>query len=146
MNEFCKAVNNCPSIKTNLCPGLKALGSNSKYITSHNKKKLEGSVDIDTATIQSHQGECRWDYAIGYDRRVYFVEVHPANTSNIKEVIKKKEWLSTWLREEAQSLDALPKDGFYWIHSGKNAILRTSPQARTLAQSHITLKNHLHLK
>lgn len=39
----------------------------------------------------------RWDYAIGYDQKAWFVEVHPANTSNVKEMLKKVEWLESRL-------------------------------------------------
>ena len=28
-----------------------------------------------------------------------FVEVHPANTSNVDEVVKKKKWLDVWLKQ-----------------------------------------------
>lgn len=147
MSKFNYAVNSCPFLKGNIKPGLKALGADSGCINIADAKKLQGSIDIDKCTLAHYPNDCRWDYVIGYNENAYFVEVHPANTSNVNEVIKKGLWLGSFLKNEASDLKALNKDGvFYWIPSGKYAILKNSPQARQLAQSKIIIKNKLHLK
>jgi hypothetical protein len=69
----------------------------SQLIAVNNTRLLEGSVDIDACTLKNHPNEARWDYAIGYESKAYFVEIHPADTSNVNEVIKKAEWLKQWL-------------------------------------------------
>ena len=53
-------------------------------------RRLDGSLNIDEETKMLYPNESRWDYAVSCDGKVYYVEVHPANTSNVEEVIKKK--------------------------------------------------------
>jgi len=69
-----------------------------------------------------------------------FVEIHPANTSNIKEMLKKALWLENWLKDKGKSLAKIRKDSIlYWIPSGKVAILKTSPQYRSLAKHNLLI-------
>lgn len=69
-----------------------------------------------------------------------FVEIHPADTSNVNEVIKKAEWLKQWLKTKAPNLKALaPNHTYYWIPSGRCNILKNSPQYKRLAQSNVLL-------
>lgn len=86
---FQLAVESTPDIKIGFRDGLQALGTNAQRITAQNTRKLEGSVDIDACTQSLYPNEARWDYAVGYDKKAYFFEVHPADTSNVKEMIKK---------------------------------------------------------
>lgn len=88
--SFEKAVKATDDIALGFCSGLQALGSNSVVIKVQNNRSLNGSVDIDTTTSSLYPQDARWDYTVGYDNRAYFVEVHPANTSNVKEMIHKK--------------------------------------------------------
>lgn len=75
-----------------------------------------------------------------------FVEVHPANTSNVDEVVKKKKWLDVWLKTNALDLKAMMAGtGYYWIASGKVAILPNSPQAREIAKNKLVLCKELNL-
>lgn len=75
------------------------------------------------------------DYAIGYEQKAWFVEVHPANTSNVKEMLKKVEWLEGWLKDKGSQLAEIRRDHLhYWIPSGKVCISKTSPQYRSLAK------------
>lgn len=147
MSTFVDAVNDCCFLKDTIQPGLRAMGNNAKVIDINDSKKLHGSVDIDKCTCKHFPNECRWDYVVGYDGFAYFIEVHPANTSNVKEMIKKSVWLESFLKSHARLLRDLNNDKvFYWIPSGKHAILKNSPQAKRLAQSRIIIKNKLHLK
>lgn len=86
---FKQAVENTQDIKNGFHNGLQALGANAKQVSATDTKKLEGSVDIDACTKELYPQDARWDYAIGYEGKVYFLEIHPANTSNVKEMIKK---------------------------------------------------------
>lgn len=87
---FKQAVENTQDIKNGFHNGLQALGANAKQVSATDTKKLEGSVDIDACTKELYPQDARWDYAIGYEGKVYFLEIHPANTSNVKEMIKKR--------------------------------------------------------
>ena len=126
-------------------PGLKALGAYSKKIvlTDH----CEGSVDIDAALAKKYPAANRWDYAIGYKSKIYFVEVHSANTSEVSVVLKKLQWLKDWLNEKAPEMNrhkGVPS--FTWIQSGNFNILRGSPQYRLAEQKKILPVKTLSLK
>lgn len=143
-NAFKTAVQSIPAIASGYCNGLQALRQNSVAVQAADTKRLTGSVDIDAATKRLYPNDSRWDYAIGYAAHAYFVEVHPANTANVCEMVKKVEWLRQWLKNEGTPLDALMEgDGggrtFYWIPSGRCAILPNSPQSRLIAKHHLII-------
>lgn len=145
-NAFKEAVENTPEIKSHYCTGLQAVkGSERKMISPEDTKKLSGSVDIDNALKNQDPDGARWDYAVGYEDKAYFVEVHPANTSNVQEMINKVEWLKKWLKEKATSLNAIREKTLYWIPSGKVNILKDSPQYKKLAQKSLKIVNPLQL-
>lgn len=81
----------------------------SAKVKAEDGRKLQGSVDIDACTKGKYPNDARWDYAIGYDGKAMFVEVHPANTSNVREM------------------------------ESKVAILKNSPQYRRLAKHHLQI-------
>lgn len=107
---------------------------------------MSGSVYLDKCLKTTNPHDARWDYVIGYSEKAYFVEVHPANTSNVDEVVKKKKWLEVWLKTNALDLKAMMAGtGYYWIASGKVAILPNSPQARKIAKNKLVLCKELNL-
>lgn len=67
------------------------------------------NLDIDAATKIKHPHDYRWDFAIGYAGKIYYVEIHPAYTAEVQRMIEKLKWLKHWLKEEAHQLDDLPK-------------------------------------
>ena len=145
--SFEKAVKATDDIALGFCSGLQALGSNSVVIKVQNNRSLNGSVDIDTTTSSLYPQDARWDYTVGYDNRAYFVEVHPANTSNVKEMIHKKEWLDNWLNIHAPELKKIKAEApYYWVPSGKVAILRNSPQFKRIALNHILIVNKVEIE
>ena len=99
-------------------------------------RKIEGSADIDTCLVSRYPSANRWDYAIGYDGRCYFVEVHPASTSEVTAVIAKKNWLVRWL-DHQQSPLLERKHSFHWVATGKVAIRKGSRQHNQLNSSGI---------
>lgn len=134
------AVANTSDIKIGFCNGLQALKGNSRFITVSKPRLLEGSVDIDHCTKNLYPNDARWDYVVGYDGKTYFLEIHPANSSDIKEVIKKAQWLDNWLNSKATHLKSIAaNNAYYWIASGKFNILKNSPQYRQLSQSKVSL-------
>lgn len=138
-NVFKAAVEATPDITFGYCNGLQAFKSNSSLLKVANTRKLLGSVDIDDATKNLYPQDARWDYAVGYEDNAYFVEVHPANTSNVAEMAKKAKWLETWLKDKAGELAKIRDGNLLWIPSGKVAILKSSPQYRSLAQHKLVL-------
>jgi hypothetical protein len=120
--------------------GLNALNAGHKRrIRCRRPNDLAGSVDIDDALLSTHPDSPRWDYGIGVraQRRhdlVAWVEVHPASSSNVSEVLRKLEWLKQWLRTSAPRLNQLPA-GYSWIATDGVHIQAGSRQWRQLAQA-----------
>ena len=125
--------------------GISALGADSKYIRCRTPKDINGSVDIDSAKKVKDPDGARWDYVIGYGDKAYFVEVHPASTSNVKEVLAKVGWLNKWLNKEATLLRDISYPPFIWIPSGAVRINKNSTHYRQLAQEKILIKKVLDL-
>lgn len=143
INEFQVAVDKCKEITGTTCPGLSAMGGNSILVKLADTLLAMGSVDIDSAVKQLRPDDPRWDYVIGYRKEAFFIEVHPADTSNVQEMIKKVRWLKNWLDSVATDLKNLHKCGCYhWIPSGRMNILRNSTQYRSIAANklHIAAK------
>ena len=144
-NKFKEAVEATPDIKGGFCNGLQALGKNSIRVKTSNTLLLNGSVDIDACTKELYPNEARWDYVVGFDSHAYFLEIHPAITGEVESMIKKKQWLDSWLNEKAPTLKKLAVNVFYWIPSGRCKILKTSKQYRKLAESNIQIVKILDL-
>lgn len=61
-------------------------------------------------------------------------------------MVKKKKWLEVWLKTNALDLKAMMAGtSYYWIASGKVAILPNSPQARKIAKNKLVLCKELNL-
>ena len=144
---FKSIVQAIPAIAGAYREGLQALESkDAGKVKPQNPRKLSGSVYLDKCLKTTNPHDARWDYVIGYREKAYFVEVHPANTSNVDEVVKKKKWLDVWLKTNALDLKAMiAGTGYYWIASGKVAILPNSPQARKIAKNKLVLCKELNL-
>lgn len=146
-NPFKDAIAKCDEIKRCFRPGLTALGVNSTSIKVKDTKKINGSVDIDASVKLLRPHEARWDYAFGYKGKAYFVEVHPADTKNVDEMIKKVVWLKNWLLSVARDLNTLHECGiFHWIPSGRVKILKTSPQYKKIASNNLLITKTLNLE
>lgn len=144
---FKSIVQAVPAIAGAYREGLQALESkDAGKVKPQNPRKLSGSVYLDKCLKTTNPHDARWDYVIGYREKAYFVEVHPANTSNVDEVVKKKKWLDVWLKTNALDLKAMMAGtSYYWIASGKVAILPNSPQARKIAKNKWVLCKELNL-
>ena len=137
VNVFREAVEATAMIATAYKGGLQALKrADARKVTASDPWKIDGSVDIDGTVKALYPDDNRWDYAIGYDSKVCYVEVHPAFTSEIDTMQKKLIWLKVWLKNMAPKLNGVQKmsPAYVWIQSGKCAILPTSHQAKKLAQ------------
>ena len=142
--SFKTAIDETPLLKDAFKDGLKGLGANSSKVKPTNTQKCEGSVDIDAAVKSTYPNASRWDYAVGYDGIIYFIEVHTAKTDEVKSVLNKLQWLQDFLVRDAPNLN-MEKKRFHWIASSSNHVLPNSPQARQLAQKGIKIISQLTL-
>lgn len=142
LQSFNDAVGQCTEIKGALKPGLSALKGNSKVVRVADTKLIDGSVDIDEAVRDKYPEDSRWDYVVGYADEAFFIEVHPAATSNVDEMVKKVKWLKVWLSSCASELKKLhKKEVYYWVPSGRVNILPGSVQYRKIAAYRLQIKN-----
>ena len=125
-----------PKLKDYCCQGLGAfLPADKIHIRVPNTKQIYCSIALDEAALKDMPDENRWDYVLDYNGEVFFIEIHPASTSEIKTMIKKLDGLFKWLRIINANILSLPPKNrvFYWVSSGKNRILPSSSQAKQLA-------------
>lgn len=123
--------------------GIQAIES--KYrnrIIVSDSKLFGGSVDFDKALQKEYGRDHRWDYGFEYEGNFIFIEIHPAQTSEIERMIGKVQALSKWLKTNCPDILQLPKfeNGnrqFYWVSSGSNGILASGLCARKMALNHI---------
>ena len=136
--RFKDAVEKTDGLAKTYKPGLQALKRvDGHRIQCRNTRHLTGSIDLDGALRDSHPNDPRWDYGIGVRRTqnsdcVIWIEVHPASSSHIQDVLKKLEWLKEWLGSSAPRLKTISTD-YVWIASGEVSISTNSPQRRKLA-------------
>jgi len=132
---FKEAVESTLDIATGYKIGLIALGQYSNKVSVRDTRLLGGSVDIDACTAAKYPDANRWDYALAHNQKIYFVEIHPAITSEVSTMLKKLRWLKNWLNDHAPEINKLKAEQpYYWVQSGKCAILKGSNQERKIAQ------------
>jgi hypothetical protein len=138
--KFQQAVMAIPSVRNYYKPGLQALTEADKNrIQCNDSRMLTGSICVDKALEITNPNSPRWDYGIGYrfanKETAIWVEVHPASSTSIKDMLDKLKWLKQWLSTQAHQLKALTKakDCYYWVSTSDIAITKHSPQARGLA-------------
>jgi hypothetical protein len=139
-NAFKTGVESTPDIANCYQSGLRGLGVHSHKIELSQTTLCSGSVDIDTCTTTKYPQSNRWDYALCYNKEVFFVEVHGAKTDEVGTVLKKLQWLKDWLNEEAPEINKLKAKSqtpFIWIQSNGFHILRNSKQYRQASQAGI---------
>ena len=150
MSNLKQATEGTPDVAAHYKNGLQALKSeHTGKIKVSDTKKLTGSLDIDNATKALYPKSNRWDYVIEYNEEVFFIEIHPASTKNVLEVLLKLSWLKTWLIEKAPLIDKLKSrkaSPYYWIATGGIKILQGSKQAKQLAQSGLKPIKYLELR
>jgi hypothetical protein len=137
---FKKAVQGTRALAHAYRDGLQAIRSaDHQRMICQEPRRLTGSVDMDEALRSSHPNDARWDYGIGVNRigeRVLWVEVHPASSDHVKEIVAKVTWLRNWLKSEAHLLAKLPCR-FVWVASGTVGLTRTGRQLREVAKAGI---------
>src|SRR5271165_1175605 len=120
--SFLEAVRATPDISGCYSRGLRAIPQSERAkIILRDTLACEGSVDIDAGVRAIYPNDNRWDYCFSYKGEVFFVEIHPAYTSEVGVVINKLHWLRNWLSVHAPEIDrlkALTVVPFYWVQTG----------------------------
>lgn len=132
LNPYCK-------------PGLQAIKKeNRNKIIVPDTKLLGHSLDLDEALKTIISQDNRWDYGFEYEHYLIFIEIHPAETSQIDCICKKVAYTKEWLDINCPEILHLPKfekgrRQYYWISSGRTKlkILPNSVYARKLAKNNI---------
>ncbi|MGH7599836.1 MAG: hypothetical protein ACREOI_26065 [bacterium] len=138
--SFKQAVLGIPELAHALRDGLKALAKNDRQrISCNDSRAIIGSINLEESLHFRHPNEPLWDYGIGLRvinsaDNVKWIEVHPASSTHVDELLKKLHWLRNWLQNSAPKLDALPCE-FVWIASGKVHLQKGSPQMKKLYQA-----------
>lgn len=135
---FKEAIQKTAEIKDALKPGLQALGANREKVQVKDTRQCQGSVDLDNHLKNQYPNDNRWDYVFGYSDLAYFIEVHPAHTSEVRTVIQKLQWLKQWLKIKAPDVHGLEKK-YSWIATNGMHILKDSREARLLAENGLSL-------
>jgi hypothetical protein len=140
--RFREAVEAVPELETFFKKGLHALTeADRNRIHCSKPRNLAGSINVDVALREALPHDPRWDYGIGYRtrtsrERAIWVEVHPASSQSINDILTKLNWLQQWLSNKATDLREIT-DRFIWISSGKVALTPGSPQRKRIAAAGI---------
>jgi len=119
--------------------GLDALGHNRRHVSAGDwPRSISGSVDIDSALAIREPNAKRWDYAVGLaDGGIVWIEVHPASSTHVADVIGKKQWLMGWLAGTSSPLKRYPRQRFAWAATAGVAFSRHTREGRKLSQAGI---------
>lgn len=146
---FQVAIEHTEEVKNGFCAGKQAIkNADRSKVDAADSSKLQGSLDIDSQVKSLYPNAPRWDYALSYNDKIYYFEVHPAETSEVDKVVSKVKWLRCWLKTKATEIDKLPKaeHPYTWIQSGRYAILPTAREKMKLSVSGIATANKLSLR
>ena len=124
--------------------GLQALGNDSNRVQVARRRSLVGSVALDDVLRARYPDDPRWDYGIGLKKSArefaVWIEVHPAWTSEVRTVLRKLQWLKTWLKNHAPKLQKLTGvQSYFWVATGGVHIRQGSPQARLLQSAGLSM-------
>ena len=114
--------------------GLQAIGKPDKVSLQETRTNAK-SVDIDRCLKEDYPNENRWDYAVFIDidamLKTAFIEIHPANESEVDEVIKKAQWMKRWIMDN-QIRVITENRKFFWVSAGNVKITKNSQRIRLL--------------
>lgn len=137
-SKFQKAVEACPDLTFR--DGLQAItAADRDRVRTKDPRSVTGSADIDNDLRRQVPQDNRWDYAVGYQRsddeeKAYFIEVHPAETGEIRCVINKVRHLKAWAERNARDLwnMTVPRE-IHWVASGRINLRMNDSYRRLLA-------------
>jgi len=145
--RFKQVVEAVPQLRGAFRPGLQALkGEHRGRIRCSDTRRLAGSLDLDSSLQDSLPDDPRWDYGVGVTvrqdaDRCHWVEVHPATEGEVRNVLKKQDWLKAWLGRHAPVLLEMTatENGYVWIATKAIGFRPGSPKAKQLEARGISL-------
>jgi hypothetical protein len=94
-----------------------------------------GSVDIDKDCEKAYPEDPRWDYLVGVVNSkkliAYYIEVHSAESSQVRKMAEKLQWLVDFVREQ-EKLAKLTAE-YHWVASGRVNIPKHTRQYKQLS-------------
>lgn len=147
-SKFQLAVEGTVDVKNGYRRGLQAVKScDLDKIDVSSPRELQGSLDIDSQMKNKEHDANRWDYVLSFCNKLYFFEIHPAETSEVDKMILKLSWLRNWLNNSAPLIEAMPKADvpYTWVQSGRGGILPTAKVKLKLSQAGIVTTKILRL-
>lgn len=152
---FREAVEAVPSVADAYAVGLRGLtDAHRRLVDCKDPRRLTGSIDLDAALVADYPNDPRWDYGIGLRdgsrEHAVWIEVHGAQTSKVREVIRKLQWLKRWLAGDGEPLGRLtdgtgPNPSFVWLASGRMSLPHTTRHAKLAAQHGVYPRKRLDL-
>ncbi len=118
--------------------GIQALEATHRgYLATEIRGDFADSLDLDTALLEGHEQENRWDYLLGHDPSdaVVGLEPHSAKQDEISTVIKKKQAARDQLRDHLTPGKGVAR--WLWVASGKVHFADTEKARRRLDQNGI---------
>ena len=136
---FKEAVEKTAQLEQAWEPGLQALRAQDRpHIEPEDPRRLQGSVDVDTAWQPLDPNGNRWDFAIAYRHSdkdedfIHWVELHTASDSEVQRVIRKARWLLNWLKTHGKLLNQFERE-IAWVSSGATTFTLNAPQKKQMA-------------
>ena len=138
--SFKEAVIATPDVTSGYRESLEAFEEYKSKIKVPKPNIVDGSLDIDITTRKLYPDDNRWDYALCVNGEVFYIEVHSAITSEVSRMIKKLQWLKSWLTTRAPEINKLTtktKQPYYWVQSSNCDIPPHMPQYKRVVQNKI---------
>ncbi len=146
--SFRQAVESTAAIRDSFREGLGSVRNVDRTrLRCSNPRRLRGSVNLDDALRLALPNDPRGDYAIGISQRSHsdravWLEVHPASSLHVGEVLNKLRWLRGWVASDAPELQGLPAH-FCWVATGSVSFRRGSREEKRIAQEGIRFPSKL---
>lgn len=135
-------------------------GEHRDRVSTSGASSVIDSVNLEKALSSLSPGAPQWDYAIGWissgTDSCCFVEVHPANTLQVEEIVRKKTSAAALLTQHAPKVMRLAdqtrlrigKPVWRWITTGAHVgIHANTPAARRLRQAGVSMPTrHVELR
>lgn len=101
-------------------------------IEERERVRVADSLDLDSATTAECPNANRWDYLLSVPDagRVVGLEPHSAGDSDIKVVIRKKQWAEVYLRGHLRQEHRVSR--WYWVSHGRVTFSRMERARREL--------------
>ncbi len=115
------------------------------------------SVNLDACARKGRERENRWDYGLALANAttnspeyVIWVEVHKATCDEVSCLLKKRDWLQAWLKDNAPALyrkmgNTLDSRNCYWLATKGVHIAKGSRHYRLLAEKGLLPRSRLKL-